>query len=293
MKIYLTPDTTSRGIMRVVDALTKYAPPSIQIVETPQEAELEVIHVWGRHHTVEKRVEALRKAGKPYAMIQYVLRSSMRPHTKDWIKMWEGAKVVWSYYHLPHLADQDLVSGDFNFYYAPLGVDTNVFNISSPVAGGHKRYVVLATSQHALSEGTRECAFATKEVGRKMLFIGHELRRGPDIVCKTNLTDQELAWDYSACQYVSGLRRCEGFEFPVIEGAMCGARPIVFDRPEMRQWFNDFAIFIGESDRETVIKSLVEIFKNPATEVSEREKNIIRDRFNWSRIINGFWKEII
>jgi len=292
MKVYLTPDTTSRGIMRVVDALTKYAPPSIEIVQTPQEADFEVIHVYGRHDAVEARIEALRKARKPYAMIQYVLRSSMKPSTKDWIKLWEGAKVVWSYYHLPRLADQDLVSGEFNFYYAPLGVDSDVF-IDRNYVGGPLEYKILASSQHALSESARECVYAVKSVDKKMIFVGHELRRGNDIVCEQNVSDQYLADLYSNTEYVSGLRRCEGFELPVIEGALCGARPIVFDRPEMRQWFNDFAIFIEESDRDTVIKTLTEIFKKPAIEVSERERNIIRDRFNWSRIINGFWKEVL
>lgn len=289
MKVYLTPDTKSRGIMRVVDALIQYAPPSIEIVQTPQESDFEVIHVYGRHDAVEARIEALRKAGKPYAMIQYVLRSSLKPLVKDWIKLWEGAKVVWSYYHLPHLADQDFVSGEFNFYYAPLGVDDYYFQYRQTP----RHYTIVASAQHALSESVRECVKATQAVGGMMFHLGHELRRGDRIVCESNLSDYELSIRYSQARYVSGLRRTEGFELPVIEGALCGARPIVFDRPEMRQWFHDFAIFIPEGPREEVINALTDLFRTNTIEVSNDEKNIIRDRFNWSRIINGFWKEVL
>jgi len=290
MKVYLQPDTTSRGIMRVVDALIKYAPPSVEIVSAPEEAELEIIHAWGRVESLGKRIAKIRSEGRKYAMIQYAIRSTMRPHTKDWIDLWGKAKVVWSYYNLSHLADEDFVSGDFNFYYAPLGVDEKMFH-KLDILG--ERYKIMATSQHALAESVRECAFATKRVGGRMLFVGHELRRGPDIVCKSHLFDEELAREYSLCDYVSGLRRTEGFELPVIEGAMCGAKPIVFDQPHYRKWFNEFAIFIPETDRAGVIDNLERIFQQARKQITDSQLNIIRDRFNWSRIINGFWKEVI
>lgn len=299
MKVYLDPGTTSRGINRVVDALKKYAPPEIEIVDDPKSSDLEIIHVFGRHDSIERRVNKLVNKRKPYVMIQYCLRSTMNPHASDWIKMWSESRFVWSYYDLPNLCREDSLAteyGDgsaemeaFPFYHAPLGVDTDIFYPRT----FEKKYTVLSTSQHALSEGTRECAFATKNVDGKMIFIGHELRRGSNIVCKSNVSDEELARYYSESMFISGLRRKEGFELPVIEGAMCGSRPIVFDRPEMRKWFGDFAIFIPEGPREEVINNLTEIFnqKFPPVRFSDR-MNLIK-RFSWETIIGNFWKKLL
>lgn len=294
MKVYLQPTTDSRGINRVVDALIKYKPDSVEIVNSPLQCDLKVLHVYGRKDHIEREINALQKRGKQYAMIQYVLRSSMSPDTRQWINLWSGAKVVWSYYNLAEAYVQDRGTMPdqlpFKFYYAPLGVDPEIFHETDQ----YRQYVITASGQHALSESVRECAFATKAVGGKMLHIGHELRRGEDIVCKHNISDREIKNFYSESEYVSGLRRVEGFELPVIEGLMCGARPIVFDRPEMRHWFREFAIFIQENSREQVIQTLTHIFKEKKfLPVTEEEKALVKKRFNWETIIKGFWKKIL
>lgn len=298
MKIYLEPETNSRGIMRVRDALEKYMPKGFETVQKAEDSDLEIIHVFGRHDAIERRVRRLQSKNKPYAMIQYCLRSTMHPSTHDWISMWEKAKVVWSYYNLPELCREDEMGdslGDgsyiipgFSFYHAPLGVDADVFvETKAP-----KKFMIAACSQHALAEGARECAFAVKRVGGSMFFLGHELRRGPDIVCKDNLSDEEVAQYFSQCQYISGLRRVEGFELPVIEGALCGARPIVYDKPHYQEWFGDFAVFIPEGPRDSVINRLEQIFTDDVSPVTEEEKEMIRDRFSWSKIINGFYNKL-
>ena len=79
----------------------------------------------------------------------------------------------------------------------------------------------------------------------------------------------------------------------MIEGALCGARPIVFDRPHYRKWFEEFAVFIPEGSRDQVIDSLHKIFEGMAVPMTTAEKGIILERFNWSRIINSFWKEAL
>lgn len=301
MKVYLEPTTNSRGIMRVRNALVKYAPSWVEVVDNASHADFEIIHVYGRIKTTTDRVNGLRYLKKPYAMIQYALKSTMRPSSLDWLFMWQGAKVVWSYYDLKQQLVDDsgssgmlnnMLNNKFNFYYAPLGVESSIFDAKS-LFKGKKAFVVLASSQHALSEGARECAFATKRVGGRMFFLGHELRRGPDIVCKSDLTDQELVGYYTNSRFVCGLRRCEGFELPVIEGAMCGARPIVFDRPEMREWFGDFAIFIPELGRNETIDHLESIFRSSIPEITKEEKDIIIKRFDWHTIINGFWEKLL
>jgi hypothetical protein len=293
MKVYLELPVKSRGIGRVRDALVKYAPPSVQITQNKLEANLIIFHVVGRHDRVASEVYEAVERGQQYAIIQYCLRSTMQPSTIYWVGLWNKAKIVWSYYNLPQLCIDDKIRippfNPPNFYYAPLGIDSTIFKeYKYP-----KSFKIFACSQHALSEGARECAFAVKRVGGKMIFLGHELRRGDDIKCIKGMSDEQLAEIYSQCEYVSGLRRVEGFELPVIEGLMCGARPIVFDRPEMRQWFNEFAIFIPETSREQVIDTLEKIFKEKATPVTKQEIALAKERFNWSIIIKGFWDRLL
>ena len=292
MKVYLHPNTNSKGIVRVADALTKYMPSSCELVDYASEADLEIIHVIGRRDTLQRRIDKINREHRHYAMIQYVLRSSKNPDCHDWIDMWNGAKLVWSYYDLKELCNADEIDDTrFGFYYAPLGVDSTVFKDLKIV---NKPFIVGACSKHALAEGARECAFASKITYKKMFFLGHELRRGNDIVCKSKLTDGQVAIYWNQCRFVSGLRRIEGFEFPVIEGALCGAIPIVYDRPEMRKWFNEFAIFIPEGTRDQVIDYLTNIFLvDGVMSITQSMKDLIKDRFNWETIIKGFWERIL
>lgn len=303
MKVYLEPQTNSRGILRVRDALVRYLPPTVELVDSIENCDLAILHIYGRHTTMMHKIGWLKSKGKKYAMIQYCIRSTMRPDTKSWLQMWDGAEVVWSYYDIPELMAEDVSGGKpvikagielaravSNFYHAPLGVDAEVFQDEQFKS---RPYLIAATSQHALSESVRECAFATKEVGGEMVFFGHELRRGSDIICKSGLPDSEMAVEYSKSQYVSGLRRTEGFELPVIEGAICGCTPIVFSKSHYWQWFKEFAIFIPEGSRDEVIKSLVEVFKSERKPITNEQKYLIRERFNWETIIKDFWSRIL
>lgn len=292
MKAYIELPVESRGLQRVRDALEEYAPSNVEIVSDLAECDLAIVHVYGRHTSTQKQIASLKKAGKQYAMIQYCLRSTMRPNTKDWLEMWQEAKLVWSYYDLKQLcADDGLMFVDFPFYHAPLGTEFSVFN-----GNAGKKYIIAANSQDYLQESAKECVVATKEVGATMFYLGKELNRGSEIICKTDISDEELAQFYRQSVFVSGLRRKEGFEIPALEGLMCGARPIFFDRPEHRRWFQDLAIFIPEEPREKVIENLKGIFQfsnvMPPT-VTEEEKTLAMMRFNWETIIEGFWSRCI
>ena len=92
---------------------------------------------------------------------------------------------------------------------------------------------------------------------------------------------------------MSGLRRIEGFELPAAEGLLCGARPIMFDRPHYRDWFNKWAIFIPEGNREEVLQSLIDVFQQEYRPVTLEEIAEARQLFDWQSIINGFWRYII
>lgn len=267
-----TNETDSRGVLRVVDALERYHPNYVEIVDTQEEADLIIFHVIGRRDGILRRI---KQANKPYAIIQYAYKSTLTPNPGDWKEIWDKAVVVWSYYHLPIK----------NLYHAPLGTD---FHISLEQ---EKEYVIATSGLSYLTESVRECVLAARAVKGKVFHVGPELNV-PDVVCSDGMSDGELQKEYAKCQFVSGLRRVEGFEFPVIEGLMCGARPIVFDRAHYRQWFDEYAEFIPEQGREHVVANLINIFKAPRREVTTEEQLKAQLAFNWNTIIEGFYGHV-
>jgi hypothetical protein len=78
-----------------------------------------------------------------------------------------------------------------------------------------------------------------------------------------------------------------------VEGMLCGARPIYFDRPHYRLWFDDLAIFIDETNnREDTVMALKKIFDGPYKPMTDDEIQLARRRFNWKRILDGFWEKV-
>jgi len=277
----MSPPRGNRAIQRVADALAKYKPAHVQITDEAN-ADLVILHVIGRQDQVTSKAKGLKR----YAVVQYALRSTLRPSTKGWLPLWRGAEVVWSYYDLKALCAEDGEKADFSFYHSALGVE-KIFKPGKL----KKKYIMMTNSHSYLTESVREVVLAAQRVNRSVFYLGPELHQ-PHVVCKSGITDKELAEMYSKCEFVSGLRRVEGFELPVVEGLMCGARPICFDRPHYRQWFDGLAEFIPETPRDEVINNLEKLFKSGARPVTETERREAAQRFNWERIITGFWNSI-
>lgn len=291
MRVYLNPpDVASPSLMRVTQALIKYKPDWVEIVDSEYEADLVILHVIGRQDQVTNQAWKLNVQDKDYAVIQYAIRSTMRPETLGWMPLWRHAKVVWSYYDLPELVAEDGIlekEAYFDFYHSPLGVD-EIFKSS----GSEKKFIIATSGQSYLTESVKECAVAAKAFGFDVFHLGNELRR-EGIVCKTGISDLNLADMYSQSYYVSGLRRIEGFELPAAEGLLCGARPIMFDKPHYRQWFDGLAIFIPELSREQTEKNIKTIFKDQfGLPVTDEEIEKARKLFNWETIIAGFWRKL-
>ncbi len=292
----------SIAMARVAGALTKYAPADVEIVETEERADLVVLHVIGYPETVAA-AERLTAAGKRYAIIQYCLRSTQKAHTCDWMDVWHGAACVWSYYDLYQAMVDDGVVLDMAqpmpFYYAPLGVDAEVF-YPRDVSGD--RYAVLTSGYVAESECIGEMTDAAARIGRHVFHLGPKLScHGPRVTQCQDINDDQLAWAYSRADFVSGLRRCEGFEVVAAEGLLCGARPIVFDRPHYQAWYGPWAEFIPENGtgqglvlekNEAMTDALADILRRGPRPVTPEEIAAARARFDWQTIVVGFWSHI-
>jgi hypothetical protein len=271
---------------RVARALMRSAPRTVTIVPDEASADLVVLHVIGYPETVEA-VARCRARGQRYAMIQYCLMSTQEPHLWPWLNLWLGAAVVWSYYDLQTLWSVGIP----NFYYAPLGVD-DLF-LRGFVKDGAPKYLVGCSGYVADAECLHEVVEAAKGLGF-VFHLGHNLKLGDHVDWKLDIQDVDVLVAWADCQYVTGLRRVEGFELPVYEGLACGARPIVFDRPHYRHWLEDHAIYIPEASPADVTASLRAIFTgSPPTPVSRSEKLWLEDRFNWATIGRDFWERAL
>ena len=279
----LNPKPGCFALMRVKDALMRYAPEDIEFAPADK-ADLTIINVIGRQDGVRRTARNILNKNREYAVIQYCLRSTQKSKTDGWLPLWAGANVVWSYLDLQQAAQiDDVPTSDVYFYHAPLGVDAGVFK---PLQ--QKRRYAICTSGLYRAESVREAILAAKQVGRKVLHLGPELNH-QDVECHSGLTDEEVAEVYNQCEFVSGLRRIEGFELPAAEGLLCGARPIVFDRSHYRKWYKPWAEFIPEGSQMEVIESLASLFKRGARAVTKQERMDAARFFDWRPIVTGFW----
>jgi hypothetical protein len=224
---------------------------------------------------------------KKYAIIQLNLKITSNPNPGAWMPIWEKAELVWSYFDLPEECNKDNTAANFKFYHAPLGVESEVFKETK----SERNFLIASTGSGRAwnKECKNEVLLAASGFGKKVFQLGPG--ENTDIITYSNdMDDKTLAKYYSQCEFVSGLRRIEGFELPVIEGLLCGTRPICFDKPDYRRWFNKLAEFIPEDAR--IHESVRKIFAKGAKPVSGQEKEYVKTRFNWETILRDFWGKI-
>ncbi len=290
MKVYVAPPPKlSQAMHRVGAALQAHLPPGHHVVDTPEQADLEVLHAIGYQETV-RAVETAQAAGRRYAIIQYCFRSTSHPVPGDWQPMWSGAATVWSYYDLANVwRDYAGRIPPFNFYHAPLGIDPAFHRMPNPLTE-RRDTALLTTGYVAPSECLQECAEAVRRVGGRMRHIGPDLGLGEHVTPSQGVSDELLAAYYRQSRFVAGLRRVEGFELPVYEGLASGARPIVFDAPHYRSWLGEHALYIPEDDR--VADSVAACLQTYAPVTSD-EMRWVKEKFGWKPIIEGFWERAL
>lgn len=276
MKAYVRcPVHLSQAMFRVVRNLERYAPQEIEFVSNARDAEFQVLHVIGK--------EAIETRCEDFAVIQYCYQTA---GDGPWQELWKRARTVWSYYDLP--AE--------NLYLAPLGIDSAFLARSNSL-----RDIGVITSGYVSGQGAEaieEMHIAASFVNMKSVHIGPDNVQGiaaPLTNARLGIYDSELAELYGRSRWVSGLRYVEGFELPVIEGLSCGARPIVFDRPDMRRWYDRYAVFVKERSGKALIEDLINILMFPpgAAEVPEHLRLEAQKQFDWKTIIEGFWQQVL
>lgn len=286
LKVFLDPpQNLSQAMFRVAKQLRANAPADVEIVKHAHQADLQVLHVTGATDLTD-----VIATTKSYSVIQYCYKTA-GGSPDFWSSVWRGARLVWSYYDLCPVAMK-------HFYYAPLGVDPLVFNSSVPE---NSRYGVFTSGYVSGPQ-----AEAIEEVANAALYCklpvyhlgpgkieGMATRTERSWHAESNISDQHLARVLRTCRWVSGLRQIEGFELSVLEGFACGARPIVFDRPDMRAWYRDIAVFIPPTFGSSLEEYLKKVFETLPGAVTDEERSRILPRFDWATIASGFWEALL
>jgi len=281
MKAFFDSSIKSYGILRIVSQLEKYMPKGVERVLDINEADLDIIHVIGRHDHNVIRSESDLRSGRKYAVLQYVMQSCRNPRPEQWLDLWGKSKVMWSYYNLAEWHP--------GMYLAPLGADPNVFYKEET----EKKYLLGTMGDEYRSECFGEANLAVFRVMGKMIHIGPKYGENPIVTFAQGITDDELRNYYNQCRWFSVLRRNDGFEMIGLEALLCGVRPIMFDTPNYRQWYDGLAEFIPEKSVADTSKNLINVLKSPERTVTQEEMEFVKNKFNWKTIIEGFWEQCL
>jgi hypothetical protein len=279
-----------RALTRVRNAMMQYAPDDMSFVIDDDhnfDVDLVIMWVFGRCGRTKRRIAKIQAHGVKYAIMQIALRTTCNPDVVDWMPVWEDAELIWSYYDLPQLAIDDGIEPTFidRFYRSHLGVDSTVFRPTD----ADKKYLAVTVSRGSLGEGTQEVAKAALRVGGKVAHLGPPDSRITWVDNYQNISDEELADLYSSAYYVSGLRRTEGQDLPAGEGLLCGARPLIFNRPDQVDWYGEFSVILEDTQERQTIRDLADIFAGEYNPVTPQEIERARQVLSWRTFAEGFW----
>lgn len=317
MRVYVDPIpvTLSKSIHRLADALTRYAPPDVEIARatTPvvgptdlQDVDLVLCHVIGQEGW-DPYLDHFAMKGIRHAVWQHCLHTTRHPNPNDWAAFWGGAAVVASCYDLAGKWTQAQIPPDTmeaahfrtpNFLRLPLGVDTDVFHprVAPPEGSGllpGERFLVGTSGYVDGMEIIGEWAWVAGANSGRHFHLGPHLRL-PNAAVKyrNGIPDADLAGYWSFCNYVSGLRRSEGFELPAYEGLACGARPVMFDREDARHWLGPHAEYITEGPDESIRWQLDTLVRGKYRAVTPDEVQWVKETFSWEAMATKFWAAI-
>jgi hypothetical protein len=288
MKVfYKVRHIMSQAMFRTRRELAERAPADVQFTDRLEDADVQVVDAIG--------ADAIAEAKAPHVVYLQHCYHTAGASIPEWVRAWQRAALVASYYDLPEIAGRD----DFPFLRQPLGVSAafREADVSRP------RVLGAVTSGYVSgfgAEAIEDVALAARAVGKHVFHLGpphvqnmHRPHSDAAWVwtAKQGLTDTELAKVYATAQYVSGLRWTEGFELPAAEGLVCGARPVLFDLPCYRDWYGDMAVYVRH-DPSTLRGELEAVLRQDPPPVTPRERQAAMDRFDWHAIARRFWAAV-
>lgn len=257
---------------RISNALRAHSLTFVEWVR-PEEAEATIIHVVGG----EEYEKALKI--KNAVVFQHCVYSTPF-ETAEWEKLWTKALLTVSFHDLHSYSDRE-----FNHLSTPWGAEPGLFyRTNTP-----KDVTVFTTGHVAESENIDDIYKACVNTGTHMFHTGHNFGWPSNYHFLNYMNDEAFRNMLNRSKYIGCLREHEGFEMMGIEGAFCGAIPIV---PKLHtyRWYEGFGKFI-EMDKD-IVEQLEAIFKSDYKELDSESIKKIVDKFSWKRIATNIFNEI-
>ncbi len=286
MRIFaeVLPTSLGRAMYRINRNLRKYAPEWVTFTANKDEADFQILDVIGKGS-----IDFLYK--KNYAVLQHCFLSSDDASKETWLPIFDNAKLVATYMNLPEL----IKSNSFNFLRMPWGVDAEIFQ-KKPI---EKVFTVLTTGYVAETESINEVYDAVNYLKGTVVHVGKNFKFGDRFHSVENISEEKLVELYNKSYYVSGLRKMEGFELPILEGLLCGARGICYNCDHYRHWFSDLVDYIDEDDyakiglySNSTRDQLAGLLSYPYRAVTNEEIEYAKKKFSWETIMTSFWKRL-
>lgn len=279
MKVFekLNPKFGKAFHERISPALRKYSPESVEWVDKEEDADYILVHTVGG----EEFVYMLSKPLNKIINFQHCFLTVKNIEIEDWESIWENTLINISFH-------------DFNWYtdkkirkcVTPLGADTSVF-VNKKLT---KKYDVFGTGHVAETELLDVVYKACKTTGKTFLHTGHNFKwEYPTYIYRDYMPITTLVDTLNQTRYISALRDVEGFELMGIEGALCGAVPIV---PNLRTYYyySGFGYFIDM--RYDPYEQIVELLNSDYEELTDEQIDRIKEKFNWEKIVKNIFNKI-
>jgi len=286
MRIFaeVLPSSMGKAMYRINENLRKYAPSWVEFTKDKDNADFQILDIIGTGS-----FEYLYK--DRYALLQHCFLTSESSSKDVWLPIFGKASLVATYMDLPRL----LGDNSFNFYRMPWGADPEVFHKTQV----NKFYSVLTTGHVSETESVNELYDSLRKTNGSIIHVGHNYKLGDRFHHKENISDASLTDLYNKSYYVSGLRKIEGFELPVVEGLLCGARGICYNSDHYSYWYKDFVEYIQEDDYSKIgsyssftERQLEELFSRPYRKVTDDEIERAKNIFSWEKIFTAYWKKL-
>lgn len=255
-----------KAFTRISNALRAHSLDFVEWVK-PENAQATIIHVVGG----EEYEQALNL--KNAIVVQHCV--AMPGITiEGWVKLWKSSLLTISFHDLHSYSDDN-----FNSLHVPWGAEPSLFYREPNL---QKDYQIFSTGHVAITENLDKIHKACQKTNSIFYHTGENFNWSP-ITYKylKYMPDADLRRMLNRAKYVGCLREVEGFELMGIEGAFCGARPIIPNLPTY-QWYKDFGCFIDMS--RDVVEQLIALFNSPYQEFTDEERQKIVDKFSWKPI---------
>jgi hypothetical protein len=272
MKIYeeLNKDF-GRAFIRISKAFHDYAPECIEFVDSPDKADVNLIHSLG-----SGELQFMSRPNKVIVQHCYLTGSS------EYTKYWKDSLLTVSFHNLKLYTDID-----FNFLSIPWGVEPSVFSRTEK----EKDNLVFTTGHVAETENIDKVYDAVKYLNTFMIHTGENFKWDSTYYkYHMYMDDEKFAHLLNRTKYTVGLRSIEGFEMHCAEGLFCGARPIV-PKLDTYRWYDGLCHYI-DMDKD-IVEQLIIIFSGEFIPLTFDEYREAHERFSWVSIMSQFYDRLL